>query len=108
LAGQFANEIWEDVVDDRIEALLRDLQDEQGKDNNEIRENVRRHLAEREEQFRNNEVDRRKKDKAAQRCRTLIRKRVVEEEIRSNESMAAHLRFVLSIIDDPARAPPTT
>jgi hypothetical protein len=86
-------------MDNRIEALLRDLQEEQGKDDNVIRENVRRHLAEREDQFRNDEVHHQKKGEAAERCRTLIRKRVLEEEIHSNGSMAAHLRFVLSTID---------
>jgi hypothetical protein len=85
-------------MDIRIEALLRDLQ-EQGKDSNVIRENVRRHLAEREEQFRKDEVPYQKKGEAARKCRTLIRKRVLEEEIHSNGSMAAHLRFVLSTID---------
>ena len=39
------------------------------------------------------------KGEAAKKCRTLIRKRVLEEEIHSNGSMAAHLRFVLSTID---------
>jgi hypothetical protein len=93
-------------MDERIEALLRDLQDERGKDSNVIRENVRRHLAEREEQFRHYEVDPDKKDEAAQRCRSLIRKRVVEEESRTGGSTATHWRFVLSTIDDPTRAPP--
>jgi len=92
-------------MDERIEALLRDLQNEQGKNSDEIRENVGRHLADCEKQFRNTEVTSRKKDEATHRCWTLIRKRVVEEEIRSNTGMASHLRFVLSIIDDPTSAP---
>jgi hypothetical protein len=89
--------------DERIEALLRDLWALHGMNPNAVTEGVGRHLAQYEEMFRSNEVDERKKDAAALRCRKLIRERV--QGVAKDEATAAHWRIVLAAIDSPARAP---
>jgi hypothetical protein len=92
--------------DDRIEAFIRDVLSLEGENSNMIREGVRRHLAVYEKQFRDEERDVRKKDEAAQRCRKLCRDRIAEEtEQCDGTPTTAHLEFVLSVIDDPARFP---
>ena len=59
-------------------------------------------LADYEQIFRAQEVNKRMKDKAAHACHALCRARVVEEIKRRNGTPTAdHLKLVLSIIDGP-------
>jgi hypothetical protein len=67
-----------------------------------IREGVRGALADYEQLFRAQEINRRMKDKAAHAYHALCRSRVVEE-IRWRKGMptAEHLKLVLSVMDGP-------
>jgi hypothetical protein len=59
-------------------------------------------LADYEQLFRAQEVNKRMKDKAAHACHALFRARLVEEmRLRKGTSTAEHLKEVLSIIDGP-------
>ena len=90
------------AMDERVEALLADVLALEGEDPNVIREGVRGALADCEQLFRAQEVNRRMKDKAAHACHALFRARLVEEiRLRKGTSTAEHLKLVLSIIDGP-------
>jgi hypothetical protein len=89
-------------MDERVEALLADVLALEGEDLNVIREGVRDALADYEQLFRVQEVNKRMKDKAAYACHALFRARLVEEiGLRKGTSTAEHLKLVLSIIDGP-------
>ncbi len=93
-------------MDTRIEAFLKGVLALGSENYNMVREGVPRHLALCEKQFRDAETDELMKDNAAQLCRALCRARVVGEIRRHSRTLtAAHLRLVLSIIDEPARFP---
>ena len=66
-------------MDERIEAFLADVLALEGENDNAIREGVRVALADCEQIFKAQEVNRRMKDKAAQACHALCRARVLEE-----------------------------
>ena len=89
-------------MDERVEALLADVLALEGEDPNVIREGARGALADYEQLFRAQEVNKRMKDKAARACHALFRARLVEEmRLRKGTSTAEHLKLVLSIIDGP-------
>jgi len=88
-------------MDERVEALLADVLALEDEDPNVIREGVRGALADYEQLFRAQEVNKRR-DKAAHACHALFRARLVEEmRLRKGTSTAEHLKVVLSIIDGP-------
>ena len=90
-------------MDDRIEALLKNVLRVKGRPNCEVREAVRIALADCERNFRKHEKDNFRKDEAARQCRELCRDRVVEEiKRREGTSTAEHLKLVLSVIDAAA------
>jgi len=90
------------AMDERVEALLADVLALEDEDPNVIREGVRGALADYEQLFRAQEVNKRMKDKAAHACHALFRARLVEEmRLRKGTSGAEHLKVVLSIIDGP-------
>jgi aromatic ring-cleaving dioxygenase len=101
-------------MDERTDILLQSLLDMRGENRNAIIEGTCRLSAECEKEFRDAEIDERKKDEAVQMCRMMIRDRMVDqietEESAGNEETAAHLRIVLGIfiancvIDHPAHA----
>jgi len=69
---------------------------------NAIRQGVRVALADYEQIFRAQEVNKRMKEKAAHACHALCRARVVEEiRLRQGTPIAEHLKLVLSVIDGP-------
>jgi hypothetical protein len=87
-------------MDERIEAFLLDVLEDEGKDPNVVHENARRYLATYAQMFRDQEIEERKKDEAAQRCRDWCRERVVKEiEEREGTETADHLRIVLNAIE---------
>jgi hypothetical protein len=88
----------------RIEGFLLDAFSDHGNNSSVVSENTRRRLAELEHMFRRQEVDERKKDAAAERCRMLCRLRVVEaiDKLRGTP-METHLQLVLRAIERPAR-----
>ena len=89
-------------MDECVEALLADVLALEGEDPNVIREGVRGALADYEQLFRAQEVNKRMKDKAAHACHALFRARLVEEmRLGKGTSTAEHLKVVLSIIDGP-------
>jgi len=89
-------------MDDRIEALLKNVLRVKGHPNSEVRETVRIALADCEQNFRKHEKDNFRKDEAARQSRELCRDRVVEEiKRREGTSTAEHLKLVLSVIDSP-------
>jgi len=93
-------------MDARIETFLKGVLALGNENYATVREGVPRHLALCEKQFRDAETDALMKDNAAQLCRALCRARVVGEIRRHSRTLtAAHLRLVLSIIDEPARFP---
>jgi hypothetical protein len=93
-------------MDARIEAFLKGVLALGNENYATVRESVPRHLTLCEKQFRDAETDELMKDNAAQLCRALCRARVVGEIRRHSRTLtAAHLRLVLSIIDEPARFP---
>ena len=59
-------------MDERVEALLADVLALEGEDPNVIREGARGALADYEQLFRAQEVNKRMKDKAAHACHALI------------------------------------
>jgi predicted phage tail protein len=89
-------------LDERIEAFMKDVSGLEGKNSNEIREGVRRYMAEYEKQVRIAETDTRKMVPAAQQFRRLCRGRVIEEiQQRTAISTIAHFQIVLSVIEQP-------
>jgi hypothetical protein len=93
-------------MDARIEAFLKDVLALESENWNTVREGVPRYLGVCEKRFRDAETDKRMKDTAAQVCRELCRARVLGEIRRHSRTLtAAHLRLVLSIMDEPARFP---
>jgi len=90
------------MIDERVELFLADVLALEGEDANSIREGVRVALANYEQIFRAQEVNKHMKDKAAHACHALCRARVVAEITRRKQTeTAAHLKLVLSIIDGP-------
>jgi hypothetical protein len=94
------------TMDARVEAFLADVLALEGEKANTIREGVRIALADYEQIFRAQEVNKRMKDKAAHAFRVLSRARVVEEmRSRRGTSTVEHLKIVLSVIDGPVQFP---
>jgi hypothetical protein len=89
-------------MDERIEAFLADVLVLEGEEPNAVREAVRIALADYEQVFRAQEVNKRMKEKAAHACHALCRARVVEEMgLRRGTTTAEHLKLVLSVIEGP-------
>ena len=89
-------------MDERIEAFLADVMSLEGDEASAVREAVRVALADYEQVFRAQEVNKRMKERAAHACRALCRARVVEEmRLREGTTTAEHLKLVLSVIDGP-------
>ena len=89
-------------MDERVEAFLADVLALAGEEANVIRQGVRGALSDCQQLFREQEVNKRMKEKAAQACRALCRARVVEEiRLRKGTPTAEHLKLVLSVIDGP-------
>jgi hypothetical protein len=89
-------------MDERIEAFLADILALEGEDANAIRQGVRGALADCEQIFRAQEVNKRMREKAAHACHALCRARVVEEiRLRKGMPTAEYLKIVLSVIDGP-------
>ena len=89
-------------MDERIESFLADVMALEGEDEDTIREGVRGALADYEQIFRAQEVNKRMKDKATHACHALCRTRVVEEiQRRKGTPTADHLKLVLSVIEGP-------
>jgi hypothetical protein len=90
------------MTDARIESFLADILALQGEDPNAIREGVYVAIADGEQIFRAQEVNRRTKDKAAHACHALCRTRIVEEIKRRKGTVTSeHLKVVLNVIDGP-------
>ena len=89
-------------MDERVEAFLADVLALEGEEASAIRETVRVALADCEQVFRAQEVNKRMKEKAAHACHALCRARVVEEmRLRKGTTTAEHLKLVLGVIDRP-------
>jgi hypothetical protein len=89
-------------MDERVEAFLADVLALEGEEANAVRESVRVALADYEQVFRAQEVNKRMKEKAAHACHALCRARVVEEmRLRKGTMTEEHLKLVLSVIDGP-------
>jgi hypothetical protein len=90
-------------MDERIEAFLLDVLNDEGKDSNVVSANTRCYLALYVETFRAREVQEYKKDAAAEQCRDWCRQRVLQElEQREGTPTADHLRIVLNVIEGTA------
>ena len=73
-----------------------------GEEANAMREGVRGALADYEQLFRAQEVNKRMKEKAAHACHALCRTRVLEEiRLRKGTPTEQHLKLVLGVIDGP-------
>jgi len=89
-------------MDERVEAFLADVLALESEEPTAIREAVRIALADYEQVFRAQELNKRMKEKAAHACHALCRARVVEEmRLRKGTTTAEHLKLVLSVIDGP-------
>jgi hypothetical protein len=89
-------------MDERVEAFLADVLALEGEEASAIREAVRVALADCEQVFRAQEVNKRMKEKAAHACHALCRARVAEEmRLRKGTPTAEHLKLALSVIDGP-------
>jgi len=89
-------------MDERVEAFLADVLALEGEEANTIRDGVRVGLADYEQVFRAQEVNKRMKEKAAHACHALCRARVLEEmHLRKGTLTAEYLKLVLSVIDGP-------
>jgi len=77
------------MIEARVEAFLADVLALEGEHANAIREGVRIALADYEQIFQAQEVNKRMKDKAAHACHALCRARVVEEIKRRNGTPTA-------------------
>ena len=90
------------MTDARIESFLADVLALEGENQKAIREGVHIALADCEQIFRAQEVNRRMKDKAAHACHALCRARVVQEiQRRKGTATAEHLKLALRVIDGP-------
>jgi hypothetical protein len=90
------------MSDARIVSFLADILALEGETADAIREGVHIALADCEQIFAAQEVNRRMKEKAAHACHVLCRGRVVEEiQHRKGTGSAEHLKFVLGVIDGP-------
>ena len=88
------------MTDARVEFFLADVLALEGENPDAIRQGVHVALADCEQIFKAQEVNRRMKDKAAHACDALCRRRIVEEmQRRKGTASAEHLKFVLSVID---------
>jgi hypothetical protein len=86
-------------MDERVEAFLADVLALEGEEANTIRQGVRGALADYEQLFRAQEVNKRMKEKAAHACHALCRARVVEEiGLRKGTPTAGGITF--SRLDD--------
>jgi len=85
-------------MDERVEAFLADVLALEGEEANVIRERVRGALADYEQLFRAQEVNKRMKEKAAHACHALCRARA---GLRKGTPTEQHLKLVLSLIDGP-------
>ena len=93
-------------MDERVEAILADILALEGEEANAIRQGVRGALADYEQLFRAQEINKRMKEMAAHACHALCRGRVVDEiRLRKGTPTEQHLKLVLSVIDGP-RFPP--
>jgi hypothetical protein len=89
-------------MDERVGAFLADVLALEGEEANAMREGVRSALADSEQIFRAQEMNKRMREKAAHACHALCRARVVEEiRLRKGTPTAEHLKVVLDIIDGP-------
>jgi hypothetical protein len=89
-------------MDERVEAFLADVLALEGEDANAIRQGVRGALADCEQIFRAQEVNKRMREKAAHACHALCRARLAEEmRLHKGTPTAEHLKLVLSVIDGP-------
>jgi hypothetical protein len=89
------------MTDARIESFLADVLALEGETADAIR-GVHIALADCEQIFKAQEVNKRMKDKAAHACHVLCRARIIEETQRRNGTASEeHLRSVLRIIDGP-------
>jgi hypothetical protein len=89
-------------MDERVEAFLADVLALEGEEADAIRKGVRVALADSEQLFRAQEVNKRMREKVAHACQVLCRARLVEEiRLRKGTSTAEHLKLVLSVIDGP-------
>ena len=89
-------------MDERIEALMKDVLGLEGETSNEVREGVRRYMAKYEKTVRNAETDVPRKVPAAERFRKLCRDRVLKEiQQRTAPSTVEHLQIVLGVINQP-------
>ena len=89
-------------MDERIEALMKDVLGLEGENSNEVREGVRRYMAAYEKTVRNAETDVRRKVPAAQQFRKLCRDRVLKEIQQCTvPSTVEHLQIVLGVINQP-------
>ena len=89
-------------MDQRVEAFLADVLALEGEEPNAVREAVRIALADYEQVFRAQEVNKRMKEKAAHACHALCRARLLEEiRLRKGTTTAEHLKLVLSVIEGP-------
>ena len=90
------------MSDARIEAFLADVLALEGENPEAIRDGVHIALADCGQIYRAQEANRRMKDKAVHACHALCRARIVEEmQRRKGTATAAHLKFVLSVVDGP-------
>src|SRR5215813_14936502 len=90
------------MTDARIEAFLADVLALEGESVGAIREGVHVALADCEQIFKAQEVNRRMKDKAAHACHALCRARIVEEiQRRKGTATSEHLKVVLRVMDGP-------
>jgi hypothetical protein len=85
-----------ETMDERVEAFLADILALEGEEANAIRQAVRDALADYEQLFRAQEVNKRMKEMAAHACHALFRARVVEE-IPLEGSPQRYRRATLSI-----------
>jgi hypothetical protein len=90
------------MTDVRTESFLADVLALEGESPDAIREGVNVALADCEQIFKAQEVNKRMKDKAAHACHVLCRARIIEEmQRRKGTASEEHLRSVLRIIDGP-------
>ena len=87
-------------MDERIKSSLADVLALEGENSNAIREGARIALADDQQIFRVQELNRRMKDKTAHACHALCRARLLEKMQRRKGTPAVdHLKLVLSVID---------
>jgi len=85
-----------------IEVFLKDVLRLEGETEAQVRECVRTHIGEYERMFSTAQLEERNKDLAANVCRALCRRRVIQEMAqREGTPTEAHLQMVLNAIDRP-------